>query len=142
MKKPEEIMTQNPTCLTPEDTIARAAQIMKSEDVGPVPIVENHETKLLVGIITDRDIVVKAIAENRPAETTKIREVMTPNPICAFPDDDLDDVLDRMESNQVRRIPVVDSNNRLMGIIAQADIATRLDKDKKTGQMVEEISKK
>ena len=142
MKKPEEIMTQNPACLTPEDTVAQAAQIMKRENVGPVPIVENNQTRVLVGIITDRDIVVKAIADNRPPESTKIREVMTPNPICAFPDDDLEDVLDRMESNQVRRIPVVDRDNRLIGIIAQADIATRLDKDKKTGQMVEEISKK
>ncbi len=142
MKKPEEIMTQDPSCLTPEDTLVQAAQLMKRENVGPIPIIEDHQTKVLVGIITDRDIVIKAIAENRPAETTKIRAVMTPNPVCAFPDDDLDDVLDRMESNQVRRIPVVDRNNRLLGIIAQADVATRLDNEKKTGQMVEEISKK
>jgi len=142
MKKANDIMTTNPVCCTPDNTIVQTAQLMRNEDVGPIPVVDSEQTRVLTGIITDRDIVVKVVAQNLPVESTRVRDAMTPNPVCVFPDDDLDDVLDRMEANQIRRIPVVDRGNRLVGIIAQADVATRLDKDKKTGQVVEEISKR
>jgi CBS domain-containing protein len=141
MKKAQEIMTQNPACCVPGNSIVDAAKLMKSEDVGPVPVIENEQNKKLVGILTDRDIVIKVIAENRAPMSTKIEDVMTPNPVTCFPDDDLDDVLEAMEQNQIRRIPVVDHNNYLVGIIAQADVANRLDKTKKTGEVVEQISK-
>jgi CBS domain-containing protein len=142
MKKAQEIMTPNPSCCLPDDSITDAAQLMKSEDVGSIPIIENQQMKKLVGIITDRDIVIKVVAERLNPEATRVRNAMTPNPVTCFPDDDLDDVIDSMEQNQIRRIPVVDHNNQLVGIIAQADIATRLDQAKKTGEVVEEISKK
>lgn len=142
MKKPQEIMTQNPVCCLPEDSIVKAANSMKTQDVGPIPVVENEQNRRLVGIVTDRDIVIKAVAEGLNPETTKVSRVMTPNPLTCFPDDDLDDVIETMEQNQIRRIPVVDHNNRLVGIIAQADIATRLEKTKTTGEVVEQISRK
>jgi Predicted signal-transduction protein containing cAMP-binding and CBS domains len=142
MKKAEEIMTRNPVCCVPENSVIDAAQLMKSEDVGPIPVIENAQNKRLVGILTDRDIVIKVIAENRDPKNTKIQDAMTPNPVSCFPDDDLDDVLGAMEQNQIRRIPVVDHDNYLVGIIAQADVAIRLDKTKKTGEVVEEISKR
>jgi CBS domain-containing protein len=141
MKKAQEIMTQNPSCCLPENTIVDAAKMMKTEDIGPVPVIENQQNRTLIGILTDRDIVVKVIAEGKDARNAYVRDAMTPNPVTCFPDDDLDDVIESMEQNQIRRIPVVDRNNRLVGIIAQADIATRLDKTKKTGEVVEEISK-
>jgi CBS domain-containing protein len=137
--KCSDVMTKNPKTCAPTDNVQQAAQLMKTEDVGPIPIVGNNGK--LEGIITDRDIVLKVVAEGRDPKTTKLAEVMTTDLIKCTLDGDIEEMLDLMEDNQVRRIPVVDSSGRLVGIISQADIATRLDDSEKTAELVEDISK-
>ena len=139
--KCREVMTKDPACCVPTDTVDKAAQLMKTEDVGPVPVIENQQTKKLIGIITDRDLALKIVADGRDAKSTKVEAVMTRDPVTCRADDDLQQALDTMAQYQVRRIPVVDNQNQLVGIIAQADVATRSGKGKKTAEVVEEISK-
>lgn len=135
-----EIMTKNPECCLPSDTVITAAQLMKSEDVGPIPIVADKNGKRLTGIVTDRDLAIKVIAESRDPNTTRLEDVMSDDVVSCKETDDVDDVLKLMEENQVRRIPVVGKNDQLLGIIAQADVATRLGEPGKTGRVVEQIS--
>jgi CBS domain-containing protein len=133
-------MTREPACCEPGDSIGSAAQLMKSEDVGAVPIVESKATGTLVGIITDRDIVVRVVAAGRAVDGASVRDAMTQNPVTVREDDDVNRALSAMADRKVRRLPVVDASGRLCGIIAQADIATRLHRDKTTGDLVEAIS--
>jgi CBS domain-containing protein len=140
MAKCGEFMTREPACCEPGETIVRAAQIMKSEDVGAVPVVDSSASRRLVGIITDRDIVVKVLAAGRAIDGASVRDAMTQNPVTVREEDDVNRALSAMADRKVRRIPVVDENGNLRGIIAQADIATRLHRDKTTGDLVEAIS--
>jgi CBS domain-containing protein len=140
MPKCGEVMTREPACCEPGDSIVRAAQLMKSEDVGAVPVVESNAGRQLVGIVTDRDIVVKVLAESGRIDGASVRDAMTQNPVTVREEDDVNRALSVMADRKVRRIPVVDGNGTLRGIIAQADIATRLHRDKTTGDLVEAIS--
>lgn len=140
MAKCSEVMTREPACCEPGDSITRAAQLMKTEDVGAVPVVEANGAGRLVGIITDRDIVVKILAEERSIESASVRDAMSGNPVTCREDDDVNRAVTAMAEHKVRRIPVVDTAGKLRGIIAQADIATRLNRDKTTGDLVEAIS--
>lgn len=140
MAKCGEVMTREPACCEPGDTIQRAAQVMKTEDVGSLPVVESQANRTLVGIVTDRDVVVKVVADGRPPQNASVRDAMTQNPVTVRDDDDVNRALSAMADRKVRRIPVVDAEGRLCGIIAQADIATRLHHDKTTGDLVEAIS--
>ena len=139
MKKCNEIMTKNPVCCLPNDNVAKAAELMKSGNIGSIPVVENEQTKKLVGIVTDRDLALKIIAEGRDAKSTKVETVMTHKVVTCHADDELQKALDAMTEHQLRRIPVVDNDNRIVGIIAQADVATRADQPEKTAEMVKEI---
>jgi len=132
----KEVMTRDVRACEPNATVADAAKVMAQEDVGPVPIVEDGR---LVGIVTDRDIVVRVVAEGRDPNATTVREIASTELVTVSPDDALDDALNRLAERQVRRLPVVEGD-RLVGIVAQADIA-RLGEDKKTGEVVEEISR-
>lgn len=140
MPKCSEVMTPNPTVCSPEDPITKAAGVMKQQDVGAVPIVDSPSSMRLVGIITDRDIVVKVVAGGRSVEAAKVRDAMTSNPATCRVDEDVDRALELMAERQVRRMPVVDESGRLRGIIAQADVATRVNRDSRTGELVEAIS--
>jgi CBS domain-containing protein len=140
MKKCNEVMTKNPVCCLPNDMVAKVAQLMKSKDIGPVPIIENEQTKKLVGIVTDRDLALKIVAEGRDAKSTKAEEVMTRKVVTCRGEDDVQKALDAMSEHQLRRIPVVDNDNRIVGIIAQADVATRVDQPAKTAEVVKDIS--
>ena len=140
MKKCNEVMTKNPVCCLPNDMVAKVAQLMKSKDIGPVPIIENEQTKKLVGIVTDRDLALKIVAEGRDAKSTKAEEVMTRKVVTCRSEDDVQKALDAMSEHQLRRIPVVDNDNRIVGIIAQADVATRVDQPAKTAEVVKDIS--
>ena len=140
MKKCNEVMTKNPVCCLPNDMVAKVAQLMKSKDIGPVPIIENEQTKQLVGIVTDRDLALKIVAEGRDAKSTKAEEVMTRKVVTCRGEDDVQKALDAMSEHQLRRIPVVDNDNRIVGIIAQADVATRVDQPAKTAEVVKDIS--
>jgi CBS domain-containing protein len=136
-----DIMTKHPVCCLPEDTAEQAAQLMQGEDVGPLPVVENYETKRVMGIVTDRDLALKVVGAGRNPSETHVGEIMTVNPATCRPEDELQALLDVMMYKQVRRVPVVDEHDALIGIISQADIATRLGAAQKTGEVVEEISK-
>lgn len=135
-----ELMTANPECCLPTDSVMAAAQLMKTEDVGPVPIVENREEMKLAGIVTDRDLAIKVVAEARDPKTTQIEEVMSEGLVTCRENDDVRSVLQLMEENQLRRIPVVDKNDCLKGIIAQADVATRLSGAQAAGEVVQRVS--
>ena len=140
MPKCSEVMTKDPSCCLRSDTVDKAAQLMKTEDVGPVPVVDDQSTKKLVGIVTDRDLAIKVVAEGRDARNTRVEEVMSSDLVTCRPDDDLQKALDTMGQNQIRRIPVVDDNGGIVGIIAQADVATRTEDPASTEDMVEQIS--
>ena len=131
-----EVMTRDVSACEPNATVAEAAKVMAQEDVGPVPIVEDGR---LVGIVTDRDIVVRVVAEGRDPNATTVKEIASTDLVTVSPGDDLDEALKLLAERQVRRLPVVE-DNRLVGIVAQADVA-RLGKDKQTGEVVEEISR-
>jgi CBS domain-containing protein len=110
--------------------------MMKAEDVGLAPIVEGNR---LVGTVTDRDIVTRVIAEGRSPESTSVREIASTDLVTVDPQQDLDEALRLMAKHQVRRLPVVEEDGRLVGVIAQADVAEHADSSS-TGRMVEEIS--
>jgi CBS domain-containing protein len=134
--KVADVMTQRPRAVAPQTPLTEVAQMMESDDVGAVPVVEGDR---LVGIVTDRDIVVRAIAKGKdptgmPASDISSRELVT-----VHPDDDLSDALELMAQHQVRRLAVT-ADDRLVGVVSQADVA-RQGKDKETGQVVEGISR-
>lgn len=141
MKKCREVMTAEPVCCVPTDTVARIAKLMKTENIGSVPICEDRHGKELLGIVTDRDLALQIVAENREASSTKVQNIMTREPLTCRADDDLQTALDAMEKHQVRRILVVDDDRRLIGMISQADVAVRSDQPEKTAEVVQEISK-
>ena len=136
----EDLMTKEPVWCVPNDSAARVAKVMKTEDVGSIPICDSRHNRKLVGIITDRDLALYVVAEGRDA-STPVQNVMTREPFTCKPEDDLQNALYAMQRHQVRRIPVVDGNGQLLGIIAQADIATRGEEPEKTAETVEEISR-
>jgi CBS domain-containing protein len=141
MKKCKDVMTRDPVCCVPGDTVSRLAQVMKTEDVGPVPIVDDRSTKKLRGIVTDRDLAMQVVAEERDPSRVMADDVMSPDPVTCRPDDDLDTALDAMKKHQVRRILVVDDDGTLVGIIAQADVALRSGEREKTADLVAAVSK-
>jgi CBS domain-containing protein len=136
-----EVMTKDPACCVPSDSASRVGKIMKTEDVGSIPVCESRQSRKLVGIVTDRDLALLVVAEGRDANGTLVQDVMTRDPFYCSPEDDIEKALDAMERHQVRRVPVVDRRGQLMGIISQADIATRGESYQKTAEVVEEISK-
>jgi CBS domain-containing protein len=136
-----QLMTHDPVCCLASDTVDRAAQLMRQEDAGSLPVIENHQNKKLLGIITDRDIALKVVAEKRDTGSTRAQEVMTRNPVTCRADNDVQVALDAMASHQVRRIPVVDDKNQVVGIISQSDVATRVSEPARTAKLVREISK-
>ena len=140
MKKCSDVMTKDVVTGTPENTIVEVARLMKTEDIGPVLIVDNEQSKTLVGIVTDRDIVVKVIADGQDVDTTRVGDVMSKKLVTCRADDDVDIAMKAMAQFQLRRIPVVGENMKLLGIISQADVATRVDAPEKTGEVVKEIS--
>jgi CBS domain-containing protein len=131
-----DVMTKNPRAVDPSTTIADAARSMRDEDVGPLPIVEDNR---LVGMLTDRDIVVRAIAEGRDANATTVGEIASRDLVTIDPDQSLDEAARLMARHQVRRLPIVEEDGRLVGIVAQADIA-QIGDDSLTGEVVERIS--
>jgi CBS domain-containing protein len=136
-KSIKEVMTSNPCAIDADKPVAHAAKMMKEENVGLAPVVEGDR---LVGTLTDRDIVTRVVAEGKDPQTVTVREVATTDLVTVDPEQDLGEALRLMASNQVRRLPVVEEDGRLVGVIAQADVARQAD-DKQTGELVEEISK-
>jgi CBS domain-containing protein len=131
-----DLMTSNPATCESSTTVVEAAKHMAQKDVGPIPVVDGDR---LVGIVTDRDIVLRVVAEGRDPSSTKVGDIASKQLETVSPDEDLDSALRKMASAQVRRLPVVE-NERLVGIVAQADIA-RQGEDRKTGEVVEQVSR-
>ena len=131
-----DIMTTNPSTIEPDQSVVEAAKIMKQEDAGVVPVTENGR---LTGMVTDRDIAIRVVAEGKDPQSTRVGEVASQNLVTIDPQQDLDEALRLMAKHQVRRLPVVEEDGRLVGVVAQADVAREGD-DTKTGQVVEEIS--
>jgi CBS domain-containing protein len=124
--KARDIMTPNPAVVTPDAPIARAAEIMRDLDVGIVPVVDDTSRMRLEGVLTDRDIAVRCVAQRHDAKCL-VRDHMTARNVdTVTPEADVTQVIAKMEQDRVRRIPVVDEAKRLVGIIAQADLAVKL----------------
>jgi CBS domain-containing protein len=136
-KSIREIMTSNPSTVQADATVVDAARVMRDDDTGIVPVVENER---IVATITDRDIAVRLVAEGRDADSVNVREIASTDLVTVDPQQELDEALRLMAQHQVRRLPVVEEDGRLVGIIAQADVARESD-DARTGELVEEISK-
>jgi CBS domain-containing protein len=135
--KVSDVMTGRPRAVTPQTPLTEVAELMEAEDVGSIPVVEDDR---LVGIVTDRDIVVRAVAKGKdlkgmPASAVSSRELVT-----VHPDDDLSDALELMARHQVRRLAVTGEDERLVGVVSQADVA-REAKEKDTGEVVQSISR-
>jgi CBS domain-containing protein len=113
---------------------------MKEENIGVVPVVESSDSRRLVGVLTDRDIAIRAVAEGRDGASTSVGHIMTADVRTGAPDDSVEDVMTLMGSEQVRRIPIVDERGDVVGIIAQADIVLEAKDNKKAEQTVEKIS--
>jgi CBS domain-containing protein len=132
-----DLMTKNPCSIDAGKPVADAAKMMRDEDVGLAPIVDGQK---LVGTLTDRDIAIRVVAEGKDPQSTIVREVATTRVVTVDPEQDLDEALRLMAQNQVRRLPVVEEDGRLAGVVAQADVA-RHASDKQTGEVVGKISK-
>jgi CBS domain-containing protein len=139
-KKCRDVMTKDVVVCTPENTVSEVARLMKTEDIGPVLIVDNEQSKTLVGILTDRDIVLKVIADGHDPKTTRVGEFMSKKLVTCYADDSVETAMKSMAQFQLRRIPVVGENMQLIGIISQADVATRVDAPEETAEVVKEIS--
>jgi CBS domain-containing protein len=140
--KAREIMTREPQVVTPDETVSRAAQIMREANVGLVPVVDDHASGRLRGVITDRDIAIRHVADGH-TDDCRVSDHMSSGLTHVAPDDDVREVLQAMQREQVRRLPVVEDGDRLVGIIAQADIAVDMasDSPREVSETLEEISR-
>ena len=140
--KNSDIMTKDLVYSLPSDMVSDVAKLMKDEDIGPVLIVDDsNDGKRLVGIVTDRDLALKVVGEGRDPNSTRVEDVMTGSLVTCRADDDVENAMRAMAQNQLRRIPVVDDSGQLVGIISQADVATRLNEPQSTAEVVKEISR-
>ena len=140
MKTCNDVMTKNPTCCAASDPVHAAAEIMKNENVGSVPVIDSAADPRLVGVITDRDIVLRVIADGKDYRSARIQDVMSVNPVTCSPLEAVHDAMDKMAQHQVRRLPVIDERGHVAGIIAQADVATRVTTPRRKADMLEHIS--
>lgn len=137
--KAREIMTKDPRTVTPDTGLQEVARLMQSEDVGIIPVVEAGGRNLL-GVVTDRDIALRVVAEGKDASSTKVSDVMSKGVRTCKEDDSVDDVMDVMGREQVRRIPIVDEREELIGVVSQADVVLKARSDRKAEETVEKIS--
>ena len=131
-----DVMTANPACVSEKDTVRDAARIMAKQDTGVVPVVNG---KKVVGMITDRDIVVRLIAEGKDPNSAKVVDAMSKQIKSIREDAGVDEALQLMSTSQVRRIPVVNASDELVGIVSMGDIS-KIDQDNKVGRAIERIS--
>jgi CBS domain-containing protein len=132
-----EIMTSNPVVVSPDTMLREAAQKMRELDSGVMPVGENDR---LVGMLTDRDITVRATADGKDPNTTPVRDVMTSDVIYCFADDDIEMAARTMEENQIRRVIVLDRDKRLVGIASLGDLAVHAPTDRLAGEVTEAVS--
>jgi CBS domain-containing protein len=135
-KTVRDAMTSQPVTIEPSASVKSAAELMARQDIGSLPVVDERGS--LVGMVTDRDIAIRAVAAGRDAGATQVKEILTSPTVQVIPEDPLDLALELMAKHQVRRLPVV-YDTQLVGVLAQADIAHEA-KDKQAGQVLEAIS--
>jgi CBS domain-containing protein len=131
-----DVMTPNPECVSEKDSLLQVARIMRDQDTGVVPVVDG---KKVVGLVTDRDIVVRAIADGKDINNIRVNEVMTKSVRSVKEDSTVDEVLGLMGNAEIRRVPVVNTSNEIVGIVSIGDLAAT-NRDGKVGQTVENIS--
>jgi CBS domain-containing protein len=136
----QEVMTRQPVCCVCGDTAQLVAQILRDEDIGSLPVVSDHNSAHLEGMITDRDLVCRIIAEGLNPETTRIEGFVTRNPVTCRAEQSLESCEKLMQTHQIRRIPVVDKDGCCVGILSQADVA-RAEPSEKVHKTVAEISR-
>lgn len=139
--KAQDIMTANPATVTPDTRVRQAAKLMKDHDVGILPVVEREGSTKLVGLLTDRDIAIRLVAEGMNPDESEVRALMSANPKTARASDSVKDVMKLMGEQQLRRIPIVDDRGGLVGIVAQADIVIEASDDDMAKETVEQISR-
>ena len=138
--KARDIMTKDPSCVTPDTPVRDAAKLMQRDDVGMLPVVESKGSKKLVGIVTDRDIAIRHVAEGHASPDCPVSEAMTDRLITSRENDDVNDLMKVMGREQVRRIPIVDERGSIVGVVAQADIVREAKDDARAERTVEKIS--
>jgi len=138
--KIQDIMTKDPSCVTADASVREAAQVMKREDVGIVPVVDGQSGRRLVGVVTDRDIAIRCIADGKDG-TCSVRDVMSTDDLATCRQhEDVENLMDAMRSEKVRRIPIVDERGSLVGIVSQADVLRKTSDTSLAGETVERIS--
>ena len=135
----KKIMSQDPKCCTPEMNLQEAARMMVACDCGAIPVVDENDHAKPIGIITDRDIACRAVAEGMNPAEAKVRDCMSTHLVCVAPEASMEECCEVMEKNKVRRLLVADHENHLRGIVSQADIALHLSKNK-TAEVVKQVS--
>jgi len=137
----KDIMTPDPACCTPDTTAREAAGLMRERDCGAIPVVDTREGRRPIGMVTDRDLAVRGLADGRGPDT-QVRELMTERPHAARDDDEIETVRQVMMQQKVRRVPVTDAGGSIIGIVAQADLARHDDavSARELGKVVEAIS--
>ena len=138
--KTSDIMSKNPDCCLATDTAQQVAKAMCNRNVGSLPVITDRESRKLIGMITDRDLCCTVVAQGLDPRKTEIQTFATPNPFSCSEDDNVDSCERLMQEHQIRRIPIVDKDNRVIGIVSQADLALHEQPDR-LSKTVAEISK-
>jgi CBS domain-containing protein len=138
--KVQDAMTPDPVCCLTTDNAQKVAEILCKQDIGSIPVVTDHESRKLIGMITDRDLCCSVVADGLDAQTTPIEKFVSLNPVACREGENLDDCERLMQEHQVRRIPIVDGDGRVTGIVSQADLALK-DRPEKVAKTVAEVSK-
>lgn len=136
-RRVRDAMTRNPSTVTQDDTLRRAAELMVECDCGAIPVVDGRR---VIGIITDRDIVIRAVARGEDPQSIRVQEAMSEGIECVYEEDSVDRAFDLMSRHQIRRLPVLNANDELIGMLAQADLALDTGEEQRVGETVEEIS--
>ena len=133
-----EVMTRNVKTIPPTAVVHEAANLMKTLDVGAIPVCNGQQ---LEGMVTDRDIVLRVVAENRDPKTTKVQEAMTPKTVYGYEDQDIEEAARMMQEAQIRRLPIINREKQLVGIVSLGDLAVKPDAPDIGGKTLKEVSK-
>lgn len=137
MNRISEIMTRDVRCVAPDDSLQLAAKAMDELNVGSLPVWDGQN---LIGMVTDRDITIRGVATGKQVDSAPVSEVMSTDVQCCFDDEQIGDVMEKMRDSQIRRVPVMDRQNRLVGMVSLGDLATKIDSDQAVERTLENIS--
>jgi CBS domain-containing protein len=137
----KHVMTKNPSSCAPSDSAQHVARIMRDQDAGIVPVIDNELSRKVVGVVTDRDLCMNIVAEGRPPHAVSVEECMTTKVVICSPNDSIDKATELMRDNQIRRVTVVNESGQLLGIVALADVVERADvKTTQTHETLKSVS--